>query len=47
MIKVYTIGLGGRGRLYSNIVKDSGVAEMAGICDTDEKNSITRVNIWD
>ena len=37
MIKVYTIGLGGRGRLYSNIVKDSGVAEMAGICDTDEK----------
>ena len=44
MIKVYTIGLGGRGRLYSNIVKDSGVGESA---IRMKKNSITRVNIWD
>lgn len=38
MIKAYTIGLGGRGKLYSNIIQGSGLARMAGICDTDTRN---------
>lgn len=40
MIKVYVIGLGARGKLYSNIIRKSGLAKIEGVCDIDEKNFV-------
>lgn len=44
MIQVYVIGLGGRGKLYSDIVQKSGLAKVAGICDINEQNFVYAQN---
>ena len=36
-MKVAIIGYGGRGRLYSDIIKNEGIAEIVAICDCDNE----------